>query len=53
MNDNHILVVHSRVYNFMGIALGAEVSLICSLLYALFSKISFSFLVSELVSEFW
>ena len=33
MNDNQILVVHSRwVYNFMGIIFEAQVSLIFSLL---------------------
>ena len=45
MNDNQILVVHSRwVYNFMGIILEAQVSFIFSLLCILF-KISFQILV--------
>ena len=39
MNDNQILVVHSRrVYNFMGI-LEAQVSFICSLLCILFKNL--------------
>ena len=43
MNDNQILVVHSRwVYNFMGIILEAQVSFIFHF-YAFFSKICFRF----------
>ena len=39
MNDNQILVVHSRwVYNFMGIILEAQVSFIFSLLCILFKN---------------
>ena len=39
MNDNQMLVVHSRwVYNFMGIILEAQVSLIFSLLCILFKN---------------
>ena len=39
MNDNQILVVHSRwVYNFMGIILEAQVSFIFSLLCILFNN---------------
>ena len=44
MNDNQILVVHSRwVYNFMGIILEAQVSFIFFRFYAFFSKISLRF----------
>ena len=40
MNDNQILVVHNRwVYNFMGITLEAQVSLMVSLLCILFKKL--------------
>ena len=40
MNDNQILIVHSRwVYNFMGIILQAQVSFIFSLLCILFKNL--------------
>ena len=40
MNDNRILVVHSRlVYNFMGMILEAQVSFIFSFLCILFKKL--------------